>query len=247
MSNRPRLRSGPRGRCSGASARGRSGSRCEPEVERHGASSCPGDEYDGPGQPPCRTSPSEMPRADACSGGALFVPIRHSEGHVLASSRRRAGLRRDPRTMTAVLGALAAHAPPSGGAGAQSAVQAGATARPHISWRGPRGLPETLSIVRPPANRSARHPAPPCASTRLGRAHRPTAGAPCPAVLGWTPEEVAASQAATSTCCGACSPPFDVEGASSRVPRRARGSASIARPTNQPQRPCPLGWRHHWC
>jgi diguanylate cyclase (GGDEF)-like protein len=225
------------------------------KFERHGCFFLPWDEFDWSWD----TTFSYVPDMEIADGpdawhpeDGIFVPLRHSQGHVLGimSIDEPISGRRPSDDDLAVLGALAAHA-----AQAVQDAQAAAQAERHrmaleqllrVSSR----LTETLSID------AIMHEV--CEGIRAalgfhnvsvelideaGERAIPTA------VVGWTPEEVAASQSGdVRVLRRLLDPEFEIEGCYLLPGREACARLGIERPAYQSARNGrgPLGWDHHW-
>ena len=227
----------------------------DPKFERHGCFFLPWDEYDWSWDTTVSYIP-EMQMADGPDAwhpeDALFVPIRHSEGHVLGiiSIDEPVSGQRPADDDLAVLGALAAHAAQAV-QDAQAAVQAGRhrTALEQLLRVSSR-LTETLSIdaILQSVCEGIR--------TALGFHNvsveliDPTGRRAVPrAVVGWTPEEVAASQSGdVDVLRRLLDPQFEVEGCFLLPGAEACGRLGIERPAYESARNgrAPLGWSHHW-
>jgi diguanylate cyclase (GGDEF)-like protein len=225
------------------------------KFERHGCFFLPWDEYDWSWD----TTVSFIPEIEVADSpdawhpeDALFVPMRHSQGHVLGimSVDEPLSGRRPSDDDLAVLGALAAHA-----AQAVQDAQAARQAERHrmaleqllrVSSR----LTETLSIeaimqsvcygIRAALGFNN-------VSVELidetGERAVPTA------VVGWTPEEVAASQSGdVRVLRRLLDQEFEVEGCYLLPSREACARLGIERPAYRSARNGrgPLGWDHHW-
>jgi diguanylate cyclase (GGDEF)-like protein len=225
------------------------------KFERHGCFFLPWDEFDWSWD----TTFSFVPDMEVADGpdawhpeDGIFVPLRHSQGHVLgimSIDEPRSG-RRPTDDDLAVLGALAAHA-----AQAVQDAQAAAQAERHrmaleqllrVSSR----LTETLSID------AIMHEV--CEGIRAalgfhnvsvelidesGERAIPTA------VVGWTPEEVASSQSGdVRVLRRLLDQQFEVEGCYLLPSREACARLGIERPAYRSARNGrgPLGWDHHW-
>jgi diguanylate cyclase (GGDEF)-like protein len=223
--------------------------------ERHGCFFLPREEFDWSWD----TTVSFVPEMEVVEGpdawhpeDALFVPMRHSQGHLLGimSVDEPASGRRPSDDDLAVLGALAAHA-----AQAVQDAQATVEAQRHrmaleqllrVSSR----LTETLSIdaiMREVCEgiRAALgfHNVSVELIDRAGQRALPTA------VVGWTPEEVAASQSAdVRVLRRLLDPEFEIEGCYLLPGREACARLGIQRPAYESARNGrgPLGWDHHW-
>jgi diguanylate cyclase (GGDEF)-like protein len=225
------------------------------KFERHGCFFLPWDEFDWSWD----TTFSFVPDMEIADGpnawhpeDGIFVPLRHSQGHVLgimSVDEPRSG-RRPSDDDLAVLGALAAHA-----AQAVQDAQAAAQAERHRTaleqlLRVSSRLTETLSID------AIMHEV--CEGIRAalgfhnvsvelideaGERAIPTA------VVGWTPEEVAASQSGdVRVLRRLLDPEFELEGCYLLPSREACARLGIERPAYQSARNGrgPLGWDHHW-
>jgi diguanylate cyclase (GGDEF)-like protein len=225
------------------------------KFERHGCFFLPWDEYDWSWD----TTVSFIPDLEIADGpdawhpeDALFVPMRHSQGHVLGimSVDEPLSGRRPSDDDLAVLGALAAHAAQAV-QDAQAAVQAERhrTALEQLLRVSSR-LTETLSIdaiLREVCEgiRAALgfHNVSVELIDEAGERAVPTA------VVGWTLEEVAASQSGdVSVLRRLLHPEFEVEGCYLLPGREACARLGIERPAYRSARNGrgPLGWDHHW-
>jgi diguanylate cyclase (GGDEF)-like protein len=225
------------------------------KFERHGCFFLPWDEYDWSWDTTVSFVP-EMEMADHPDAwhpeDALFVPMRHSQGHVLGimSVDEPHSGRRPSDDDLAVLGALAAHAAQAV-QDAQAAVQAERhrTALEQLLRVSSR-LTETLSIeaimqavchgIRAALGFNN-------VSVELidegGERAVPTA------VVGWTPEEVAASQSGdVRVLRRLLDSQFEIEGCYLLPSREACARLGIERPAYESARNGrgPLGWDHHW-
>ena len=223
--------------------------------ERHGCFFLPWDEFDWSWD----TTVSFVPEMEVAEGpdawhpeDALFVPMRHSQGHLLGimSVDEPVSGRRPSDDDLAVLGALAAHA-----AQAVQDAQATVEAERHRTaleqlLRVSSRLTETLSIdaiMREVCEGI---------SAALGFHNvsvelidPATQRAVPTAVVGWTPEEVAASQSAdVRVLRRLIDPEFEIEGCYLLPGREACARLGIERPAYQSARngSGPLGWDHHW-
>jgi diguanylate cyclase (GGDEF)-like protein len=227
----------------------------DPRFERHGCFFLPWEEFDWSWD----TTESFVPDMEVADGpdawhpeDGIFVPLRHSEGHVLGimSVDEPISGRRPSDDDLAVLGALAAHA-----AQALQDAQAAAQAERHrmaleqllrVSSR----LTETLSIDA--IMREV------CEGIRAALGFHnvsvelidPSAERAVPtAVVGWTPEEVAASQSGdVRVLRRLLDPEFEVEGCYLLPGREACARLGIERPAYESERNGrgPLAWDHHW-
>jgi diguanylate cyclase (GGDEF)-like protein len=223
--------------------------------ERHGCFFLPREEFDWSWD----TTVSYVPEMEVAEGpdawhpeDALFVPMRHSQGHLLGimSVDEPVSGRRPSDDDLAVLGALAAHA-----AQAVQDAQATVEAQRHrmaleqllrVSSR----LTETLSIdaiMREVCEGIRAALGFQNVSVELidhaGQRALPTA------VVGWTPEEVAASQSAdVRVLRRLLDPEFEIEGCYLLPGREACARLGIQRPAYESARNGrgPLGWDHHW-
>jgi diguanylate cyclase (GGDEF)-like protein len=225
------------------------------KFERHGCFFLPWDEYDWSWD----TTVSFVPEIEMADGpdawhaeDAIFVPMRHSQGHVLGimSVDEPTSGRRPTDDDLAVLGALAAHAAQAV-QDAQAAVQAERhrTALEQLLRVSAR-LTETLSIdaILQSVCEGIR--------TALGFHNVSVelideAGerAVPRAVVGWTPDEVAASQSGdVEVLRRLLDPEFEVEGCFLLPSREACARLGIERPVYESTRNGrgPLGWNHHW-
>jgi len=225
------------------------------KFERHGCFFLPWDEFDWSRD----TTFSFVPDMEIADGpdawhpeDGIFVPLRHSQGHVLGimSVDEPHSGRRPSDDDLAVLGALAAHA-----AQAVQDAQAAAQAERHRTaleqlLRVSSRLTETLSID------AIMHEV--CEGIRAalgfhnvsvelideaGERAIPTA------VVGWTPEEVAASQSGdVRVLRRLLDPEFELEGCYLLPSREACARLGIERPAYRSARNGrgPLGWDHHW-
>jgi diguanylate cyclase (GGDEF)-like protein len=225
------------------------------KFERHGCFFLPWDEYDWSWDTTVSFIP-EMEMADSPDAwhpeDALFVPMRHSQGHVLGimSVDEPLSGRRPSDDDLAVLGALAAHAAQA----VQDAQAAGQAERHRTALeqllRVSSRLTETLSIEA--IMQSVCHGIRAAlgfhnVSVELiddaGERAVPTA------VVGWTPEEVAASQSGdVRVLRRLLDPQFEVEGCYLLPSREACARLGIERPAYRSARNGrgPLGWDHHW-
>ena len=225
------------------------------KFERHGCFFLPWDEYDWSWD----TTVSFIPEIETADGpdawhpeDALFVPMRHSQGHVLGimSVDEPLSGKRPSDDDLAVLGALAAHA-----AQAVQDAQAAVQAERHrmaleqllrVSSR----LTETLSIeaIMQSVCHGIRaalgfHNVSVELIDETGERAVPTA------VVGWTPEEVAASQGGdVRVLRRLLDPEFELEGCYLLPSREACARLGIERPAYRSARNGrgPLGWDHHW-
>jgi diguanylate cyclase (GGDEF)-like protein len=225
------------------------------KFERHGCFFLPWDEYDWSWD----TTVSFIPEIETADGpdawhpeDALFVPMRHSQGHVLGimSVDEPLSGKRPSDDDLAVLGALAAHA-----AQAVQDAQAAVQAERHrmaleqllrVSSR----LTETLSIeaIMQAVCHGIRaalgfHNVSVELIDDAGERAVPTA------VVGWTPEEVAASQSGdVRVLRRLLDQEFEVEGCFLLPGREACARLGIERPAYRSARNGrgPLGWDHHW-
>jgi diguanylate cyclase (GGDEF)-like protein len=225
------------------------------KFERHGCFFLPWDEYDWSWD----TTVSFIPDLEVGDGpdawypeDALFVPMRHSQGHVLGimSVDEPLSGRRPSDDDLAVLGALAAHAAQAV-QDAQAAVQAERhrTALEQLLRVSSR-LTETLSIdaiLREVCEgiRAALgfHNVSVELIDEAGERAVPMA------VVGWTLEEVAAAQSGdVRVLRRLLDPEFEVEGCYLLPGREACARLGIERPAYQSARNGrgPLGWDHHW-
>jgi diguanylate cyclase (GGDEF)-like protein len=223
--------------------------------ERHGCFFLPWDEFDWSWD----TTVSFVPEMEVAEGpdawhpeDALFVPMRHSQGHLLGimSVDEPVSGRRPSDDDLAVLGALAAHA----GQAVQDA-QATVEAQRHrmaleqllrVSSR----LTETLSIDA--IMREV------CEGIRAALGFQNVSvelidqarqRAVPTAVVGWKPEEVAASQSAdVRVLRRLLDPEFEIEGCYLLPGREACARLGIERPAYESARNGrgPRGWDHHW-
>jgi diguanylate cyclase (GGDEF)-like protein len=239
--------------------RERSWSQWEPlfdlRFERHGCFFLPWDEFDWSWD----TTESFIPDMEVADGpdawhpeDAIFVPLRHSQGHVLGimSVDEPISGRRPSDDDLAVLGALAAHA-----AQAVQDAQAAAEAERHRTaleqlLRVSSRLTETLSIE------AIMHEV--CEGIRAALGFHNVSvelidqaaqRAVPTAVVGWTLEEVAASQSAdVRVLRRLLDPEFEIEGCYLLPGREACARLGLERPAYQSARNGrgPLGWDHHW-
>ena len=182
---------------------------------------------------------------------SLFVPLRHSEGHMLgimSVDEPISGLRPSDDDL-AVLAALAAHAAQA----VQDTLAAAEAARHRTALehllRVSARLTETLSIDAI-MRRSAR------ASAALGFRNVSvelidvaTQRAVPRAVVGWTPAEVAGSPSGdVATLQRLLDREFEVEGCFLLPGHEARARLGIERPAFESARNGhgPLAWNHHW-
>jgi diguanylate cyclase (GGDEF)-like protein len=225
------------------------------KFERHGCFFLPWDEYDWSWD----TTVSFIPEIETADGpdawhpeDALFVPMRHSQGHVLGimSVDEPLSGKRPSDDDLAVLGALAAHA-----AQAVQDAQAAVQAERHrmaleqllrVSSR----LTETLSIeaIMQAVCHGIRaalgfHNVSVEIIDDAGERAVPTA------VVGWTPDEVAASKSGdVRVLRRLLDAQFEVEGCYLLPGREACARLGIERPAYRSARNGrgPLGWDHHW-
>jgi GAF domain-containing protein len=225
------------------------------KFERHGCFFLPWDEYDWSWDTTVSFVP-DLEIADVPDAwhpeDALFVPMRHSQGHVLGimSVDEPISGSRPSDDDLAVLGALAAHAAQAV-QDAQAAVRAARhrTALEHLLRVSSR-LTETLTIdailnevchgIRAALGFEN-------VSVELidssGTRAVPTA------FVGWTPEEVAESQSAdVEVIRRLLDPEFEVEGCYLLPGREACARLGIERPAYESARNGrgPLAWDHHW-
>ncbi|MGZ8632388.1 MAG: diguanylate cyclase domain-containing protein [Solirubrobacteraceae bacterium] len=183
---------------------------------------------------------------------ALFVPLRHSEGHMLGvmSVDEPVSGRRPSNDDLAVLAALAAHAAQA----VQDALAAAEAARHRTALehllRVSGRLTETLSIDAIMQEV--------CSGIRAALGFRnvsveiidaATQRAVPRAVVGWTPDEVAASQSGdVETLRRLLDREFEVDGCFLLPGREACARLGIERPAYESARNGrgPLAWDHHW-
>jgi diguanylate cyclase (GGDEF)-like protein len=223
--------------------------------ERHGCFLLPWDEFDWSWDNSVSFVP-DIVMADGPNAwhpeDSLFVPLRHSEGHLLGimSVDEPVSGRRPSDDDLAVLAALAAHA-----AQAVQDAQAGAdaarhrTALEHLLHVSAR-LTETLSIDAILQEV--------CDAIRAALGFRNvsvelidagTQRAVPRAVVGWTPDEVAASQSSdVETLQRLLDREFEIEGCFLLPGHEARARLGIERPAYESERNGrgPLAWNHHW-
>ena len=223
--------------------------------ERHGCFLLPWDEFDWSWDESVSFVP-DLEMADAPDAwhpeDALFVPLRHSEGHMLGvmSVDEPVSGRRPSDDDLAVLAALAAHAAQA----VQDALAAAEAARHRTALehllRVSGRLTETLSID------AIMHEV--CQGIRAALGFRnvsveiidaATQRAVPRAVDGWTPAEVAASQSSdVETLRRLLDREFEVEGCFLLPGREACARLGIERPAYESARngSGPLAWDHHW-
>jgi diguanylate cyclase (GGDEF)-like protein len=223
--------------------------------ERHGCFLLPWDEFDWSWD----KSVSFVPDIEMADGpdawhpeDSLFVPLRHSDGHLLGimSVDEPVSGRRPPDDDLAVLAALAAHAAQAV-QDAQAAAEAARhrTALEHLLRVSAR-LTQTLSIDAILMEV--------CEGIRAALGFRnvsvelidaDTQHAVPRAVVGWTPDEVAASQTgAVETLRRLLDREFEIEGCFLLPGHEARARLGIERPAYESARngSGPLAWNHHW-
>ena len=223
--------------------------------ERHGCFLLPWDEFDWSWDKSVSFVPN-LEMADAPDAwhpeDALFVPLRHSEGHMLGvmSVDEPVSGRRPSDDDLAVLAALAAHAAQA----VQDALAAAEAARHRTALehllRVSGRLTETLSIDAIMQEV--------CSGIRAALGFRnvsveiidaATQRAVPRAVVGWTPDEVAASQSSdVETLRRLLDREFEVEGCFLLPGREACARLGIERPAYESARngSGPLAWDHHW-
>ena len=223
--------------------------------ERHGCFLLPWDEFDWSWDRSVSFVP-DLEIADAPDAwhpeDALFVPLRHSEGHMLGvmSVDEPVSGRRPSDDGLAVLAALAAHAAQA----VQDALAAAEAARHRTALehllRVSARLTETLSIDAIMQEV--------CSGIRAALGFRnvsveiidaATQRAVPRAVVGWTPDEVAASQSGdVETLRRLLDREFEVEGCFLLPGREACARLGIERPAYESARNGrgPLAWDHHW-
>ncbi len=223
--------------------------------ERHGCFLLPWDEFDWSWDESVSFVP-DLEMADAPDAwhpeDALFVPLRHSEGHMLGvmSVDEPVSGRRPSDDDLAVLAALAAHAAQA----VQDALAAAEAARHRTALehllRVSGRLTETLSIDAIMQEV--------CSGIRAALGFRnvsveiidaATQRAVPRAIVGWTPDEVAASQSSdVETLRRLLDREFEVEGCFLLPGREACARLGIERPAYESARngSGPLAWDHHW-
>ena len=223
--------------------------------ERHGCFLLPWDEFDWSWDESVSFVP-DLEMADVPDAwhpeDALFVPLRHSEGHMLGvmSVDEPVSGRRPSDDDLAVLAALAAHAAQA----VQDALAAAEAARHRTALehllRVSGRLTETLSIDAIMQEV--------CQGIRAALGFRnvsveiidAAAQRAVPrAVVGWTPGEVAASQSSDlETLRRLLDHEFEVEGCFLLPGREACARLGIERPAYESARngSGPLAWNHHW-
>jgi diguanylate cyclase (GGDEF)-like protein len=227
----------------------------EPTFERHGCFLLPWDEFDWSRDKTVSFVP-DLEVVDAPDAwhpeDALFVPLRHSEGHLLGimSVDEPVSGTRPSDDDLAVLAALAAHAAQAV-QDAQAAAEAGRhrTALEHLLRVSAR-LTETLSIDAIMQEV--------CEGIRAALGFNNVsvelidgAGlrAVPRAVVGWTPEEVARSRSGeVEVLRRLLDPQFEVEGCFLLPGDEACRRLGIERPAYESARNGrgPLAWNHHW-
>ena len=242
-------------RCSGASARGATGSRSSTCASSPRCFLLPWDQFDWSFD----TSVSFVPDIEMADGpdawhpeDALFVPLRHSEGHMLgimSVDEPISGLRPSDDDL-AVLAALAAHAAQA----VQDTLAAAEAARHRTALeqllRVSARLTQTMSIDAILQEV--------CAGIRAALGfnnvsvelidHAAQRAVPR-AVVGWTTEEVAASQSGDlRTLRRLLDPEFEIEGCFLLPSYEACARLGIERPAYESARngSGPLAWNHHW-
>jgi diguanylate cyclase (GGDEF)-like protein len=225
------------------------------DFEAHGCFLLPWDQFDWSFD----TSVSFVPDIEMVDGpnawhpeDALFVPLRHSEGHMLgimSVDEPGSGLRPSDDDL-AVLAALAAHAAQA----VQDTLAAAEAARHRTALeqllRVSARLTQTMSIDAILQEV--------CAGIRAALSfnnvsvelidHASQRAVPR-AVVGWTAEEVAASQSADlRTLRRLLDPAFEVEGCFLLPSYEACARLRIERPAYESARngSGPLAWNHHW-
>jgi diguanylate cyclase (GGDEF)-like protein len=223
--------------------------------ERHGCFLLPWDEFDWSWDQSVSFIP-DLEIADAPDAwhpeDALFVPLRHSEGHMLGvmSVDEPVSGRRPSDDDLAVLSALAAHAAQA----VQDALAAAEAARHRTALehllRVSGRLTETLSIDAIMQEV--------CSGIQAALGFRnvsveiidaATQRAVPRAVVGWTPDEVAASQSSdVETLRRLLDRDFEVEGCFLLPGSEACARLGIERPAYESARngSGPLAWDHHW-
>jgi diguanylate cyclase (GGDEF)-like protein len=223
--------------------------------ERHGCFLLPWDEFDWSWDRSVSFVP-DLEMADTPDAwhpeDALFVPLRHSEGHmlgVMSVDEPVSGCRPSDDDL-AVLAALAAHAAQA----VQDALAAAEAARHRTALehllRVSARLTETLSIDAIMQEV--------CSGIRAALGFRnvsveiidaATQRAVPRAVVGWTPDEVAASQSGdVETLRRLLDGEFEVDGCFLLPGREACARLGIERPAYESARNGrgPLAWDHHW-
>jgi diguanylate cyclase (GGDEF)-like protein len=223
--------------------------------ERHGCFLLPWDEFDWSWDRSVSFVP-DFEMADTPDAwhpeDALFVPLRHSEGHmlgVMSVDEPVSGCRPSDDDL-AVLAALAAHAAQA----VQDALAAAEAARHRTALehllRVSARLTETLSIDAIMQEV--------CSGIRAALGFRnvsveiidaATQRAVPRAVVGWTPDEVAASQSGdVETLRRLLDGEFEVDGCFLLPGREACARLGIERPAYESARNGrgPLAWDHHW-
>jgi diguanylate cyclase (GGDEF)-like protein len=223
--------------------------------ERHGCFLLPWDEFDWSWD----ESVSFVPNLEMADGpdawhpeDALFVPLRHSEGHMLGvmSVDEPVSGRRPSNDDLAVLAALAAHAAQA----VQDALAAAEAARHRTALehllRVSGRLTETLAIdaimrevcegIRAALGFS---------NVSVELIDAGTGLAVPRAVVGWTPDEVGACKTSdVETLRRLLDPEFEVEGCFLLPGREACARLGIERPAYESalNGSGPLAWDHHW-
>jgi diguanylate cyclase (GGDEF)-like protein len=223
--------------------------------ERHGCFLLPWDEFDWSWD----NSVNFVPDIEMADGpdawhpeDALFVPLRHSEGHMLGvmSVDEPVSGRRPSDDDLAVLSALAAHAAQA----VQDALAAAEAARHRTALehllRVSGRLTETLAIdaIMQEVCEGIRA-ALGFANVSVELIDAATQRAVPRAVVGWTPDEVAGSQTGdVETLRRLLDREFEVEGCFLLPGREACARLGIERPAYESARngSGPLAWDHHW-
>ncbi|MGZ8635249.1 MAG: diguanylate cyclase domain-containing protein [Solirubrobacteraceae bacterium] len=223
--------------------------------ERHGCFLLPWDEFDWSWD----NSVNFVPDIEMADGpdawhpeDALFVPLRHSEGHMLGvmSVDEPVSARRPSDDDLAVLSALAAHAAQA----VQDALAAAEAARHRTALehllRVSGRLTETLAIdaIMQEVCEGIRA-ALGFANVSVELIDAATQRAVPRAVVGWTPDEVAGSQTGdVETLRRLLDREFEVEGCFLLPGREACARLGIERPAYESARngSGPLAWDHHW-
>jgi diguanylate cyclase (GGDEF)-like protein len=223
--------------------------------ERHGCFLLPWDEFDWSWDKSVSFVP-DLEMADAPDAwhpeDALFVPLRHSEGHMLGvmSVDEPVSGRRPSDDDLSVLAALAAHAAQA----VQDALAAAEAARHRTALehllRVSGRLTETLSIeaIMQEVCEGIRA-ALGFANVSVELIDAATQRAVPRAVVGWTPDEVAGSQSGdVATLRRLLDREFEVEGCFLLPGREACARLGIERPVYESARngSGPLAWNHHW-